>query len=141
MEEMIRIGEQNIRVAFDEHAVHITNEESLQNLLEAGGAAAIETLVQTVKQQFRQLWKRELDISDDSLAVEIWGHVYCGHLAETLDNLVSLQLITKLTDKVIGYCAVIDCGESGNDNNRLFWDMLAPFKEKLIHRLPDAPEA
>ncbi|WP_118950141.1 hypothetical protein [Taibaiella helva] len=137
MEQRINIREEEISVVFDEHAVHIANDEALKCLLEAGKAGALDELVCQLKQHFLQLFDRELDISDASLAVEIWGHVYFGYLATALDNLVRLQLITTLTDKVIGYCAMIDCGESGHDHNRFFWNMLAPFAAKIVHWLPD----
>ncbi|WP_118976914.1 hypothetical protein [Taibaiella koreensis] len=137
MEQQITIDGEEISVTFDEYAIHITNDEALKSLLETGKGKAIEALVVLLKQRFRQLFGKALDISDASLVVEIWGHVYFGYLAQALDNLVRLKLVTNLMDKVIDYCATIDCGEKEHDNNRVFWDMLAPFQSHIVGWLPD----
>ncbi len=137
---ILNIANQNITVLFQSHSVHITNDDALVRLLETNRAAVTEELVVAIKEQFKSLYAYELDISADSLAVEIWGHVYCAQLATIIQNLVRLKLLEKVTDKLIDYCAVIDCGEKGYDGNRFFWDMLAPFKSQIEGWLPDSEQ-
>lgn len=133
----INIYGHTITVLFQSHSVHITNDEALVRLLESDREQVTDELVRAIKEQFKLLYTYELDISDASLAVEIWGHVYCAELATVVQNLVQLKLLEKVADKVIGYCAMIDCGETGYDGNRFFWDMLAPFKTRIEGWLPD----
>jgi hypothetical protein len=132
----ISINGHSITVLFQPHSVHITHDEALVQLLENDREQATDKLVAAIRERFRLLYTCDLDINDASLAVEIWGHVYCAQLASVVQNLVQLKLLDKVADKVIGYCAVIDCGEKGYDSNRFFWDMLAPFKNMIGGWLP-----
>ncbi len=126
-----------ITVVFDEHALHITNDKELERLLSGDIERVTDILVSVVQKEFRTLHHRDLAISADSLAVELWGHVYCGQLAQAIAELVPLPLVAQFRDKVISYCEVIDCGEMRHDNNRLFWDMLAAFKSGIAGWLPE----
>jgi hypothetical protein len=126
-----------IEVFFQEHSVHITNNQELWKLVGANPKAATEALVGLIFTEFSELYDREFEIHPDSLIVEVWGHVYFEYMALILDNLVKLNLLTKVLDKLISYCEVIDCGEKGYDNNRSLWDMLAPFTSLIAGWLPE----
>ena len=132
----VMVSDHAVQVLFRAHSIHIDNDKSLKRLLEAG-VNDIDTLVLRIKQIFTTIYARDLDIDPDSLAVEIWGHVYCERLADLLADKIPLTLLDKITDRVIAYCEVIDCGEASYDGNRVFWNMLAPFKEAIVGRLPD----
>jgi hypothetical protein len=90
-----------------------------------------------VKKEYERLYKKELNISDASLAVEIWGHVYFEYFAIVFEKLVNMNLIKQMASKISSYCEIIDCGESEKDNNRFFWDILAPFKNQIAVLLPE----
>lgn len=127
----------HIEVFFEEHSVHITNNQELWQLIESNTVAATEALVNHILIEFSRLHGREFEVHPDSLIVEIWGHVYFEYMVLILDNLVKLKLITLVVDKLISYCEVIDCGEKGYDNNRSLWDMLSPFASLIAGWLPE----
>lgn len=138
MKHLFLLQGRSIEVLFDEHAVHITNNKELQQLIAADPEGNTRALAELILQQFEVCNKRSFALHPDSLIVEIWGHVYCEYLAQILDNLVKLQLVKALAGKVIAFCEVIDCGEPGHDSNRVLWDMLAPFTAIIAGWLPGA---
>lgn len=136
MEQQFLVRGWSIQVNMERHAVHIVNDKELWGLLNEQTEAATDDFISLLKQEYQRLFGQELDISDASLAVEIWGHVYCEYFAHVLDNIVDLNLIKQLTDKIAANCEIIDCGESSADNNRFFWNMIAPFKKQIAALLP-----
>ncbi|WP_379085787.1 hypothetical protein [Pedobacter sp. UC225_65] len=78
----------------------------------------------------------ELDITVDSMVIEIWGHVYASHLAKAIKNLIQLQLIADFANFIINRSDTIECGESEIDSNRRFWDILSNFKGAVLSFLP-----
>jgi hypothetical protein len=136
MEQHFLIKGHSIKVTFEKGIAHIYNNEELWNLLNEATEAATEELVNSIKQSYKELYGTEFNISNESLCVEIWGHVYFEYFAIVFEKLVSLNLIKQITHKISSYCEVIDSGESNTDNNRFFWDMLAPFKNQIASLLP-----
>lgn len=74
-----------------------------------------------------QLYEREigrpLEISRDSLAIEILGHVYISAFADLAKSIRSAELQAAV-QKLKKHTAVIDCGEIDVDTNRHVWDAL-----------------
>jgi hypothetical protein len=137
MKQVFALNGYHIEVFFEEHSVHITNNRELWQLIGMNPEASTAALVRQIFTEFARLHGREFDIHPDSLIVEIWGHVYCEYMALILGNLIKMKLTTLVMDKLISYCEVIDCGEKGYDNNRSFWDMLAPFTSLIAGWLPE----
>ncbi|WP_146146682.1 hypothetical protein [Taibaiella chishuiensis] len=125
-----------VEVLFQEGSVHIVNDTQLWALLEGKIKENTTTLVAWIVEQYRQLQGRDLAITGDSLAVEIWGHVYFEYYLLILKELVRLQLVADLLEPLLAKSDVIDCGETGYDNNRKLWDMLAPHKDFILGMLP-----
>jgi len=138
MERILTFGSIDIQVRLEPHIVRIVNDAALWQLVAAGDIRLVDALAEEIGGIYRETYREELRIAHDSLVVEIWGHVYCEYFALVLERLLQLKLIDRLADKVIGYCEMIDCGESGYDHNRWFWDMLAPFRSLIARLLPDA---
>jgi hypothetical protein len=136
MEQQFLVRGRSIKVTLREHSIHIVNDEELWRLLNGQAEAATDDLIEVVKREYERLFHMPLDISDASLAVEIWGHIYCDYFARILEETVDLNLVKQLTDKIASTCKVIDCGESSADNNRFFWNMVAPFKKQIAALLP-----
>ena len=137
MKHVFTLNGYDIEVFFEEHSVHITNNQELWQLVGANPEASTTALVRLIFTEFDRLYGREFNIHPDSLIVEVWGHVYFEYIALILDNLIKMNLVTQVMDKLISYCEVIDCGEKGYDNNRSFWDMLAPFTSLIAGWLPE----
>lgn len=136
MEKELQVLGRNIKVAMTQHKIKLVNDTELAALLAQQTEAATDALVTAMKTSFREQNGKEFDVSDHSVAVEIWGHVYAESFAEAVKSLSPFGFIDTLADKVIGHCEVIDIGETGRDSNRFIWDRLASFKSNIAALLP-----
>jgi len=137
MDTTLSVRGKNIQITFTQHKVKLTNNDQLAALLANNTEAATDELVAAIKTAFQRQNNRELDISNASMAVEIWGHVYAESFAAAVKSLSPFGFVDSLADKIIGHCAVIDMGEPGRDNNRFIWDRLASFKSNIAGLLPE----
>lgn len=136
MEQHFLVRGNSIKVQLEQGALHIANDKELWGLLNEETEAATDDFILLVKAEYKRLFNQTLNISDASLAVEIWGHVYFEYFALIFEKMVNMNLIKQMTHKITDYCEIIDCGESGKDSNRFFWDMVAPFKKQVAAMLP-----
>ena len=121
---------------FSLYTLRVTNDSELADLLKHDAAKATIELVVKLKAQYKELFQTDFTVSDNSIAVEIWGHVYAGRFAGWIQQLLSFSLIQKLAKKIIYHSAIIDIGERGHDQNRFVWNWLAPFKKLIEFFLP-----
>lgn len=136
MYKVISVQGKSLQLEIAQHKVKLANNEQLASLLEHNTEAATDELVTAIKTAFLQQNNREFDISNNSIAVEIWGHVYTENFAEAIKSLSPFSFIDSLADKIIGHCEIINIGESGHDNNRFIWNSLAAFKSNIAALLP-----
>ncbi len=134
--KLYRFDRGTVEVLFQQGSIHIVNDTALWTLLEGTVKENTITLVTWIREQYQALLGKDLDITDDSLAVEIWGHVYFEYYLLILKELVRLQLLNDLLEPLLAKSDVIDCGEAGLDNNRKLWDMLAPHRNFILGMLP-----
>lgn len=137
MQQTYQLYDTSIRVTFKENSVHITNDKELWQLMGQDKDQRTTELAALIRNDFKVLHNRDLNITTDSLVVEIWGHVYFEYWALAIDNLFKLKLISNLVDTAVQYSEIIDCGEEGFDNNRKLWDFLAPHKNRIATWLPE----
>ena len=76
-------------------------------------------LVKLIKADYLILIGNPLKITNASLMVEIWGHLYASKFAKLLERVVRFKIIEKIKER----SDTIDCGETGIDSNRKFWDL------------------
>ncbi len=136
MNKIIPIRSRQITVTFVQHAIRIVNNNELCALLASDTEAATDELVLALKAEYKTIVRASFQVSDASLAVEIWGHVYVDKFADIIKSLSPFAFIDGLADKVSHFCDVIDIGETGHDNNRFVWDGLARFKSAIAVLLP-----
>lgn len=136
MEKMYEMYGCSLMVAFENQLVRIKGQKALQKFLSTNIDNRSTTLAAQIKTDYLSLMGRELDISIDSLVVEIWGHAYASYFARALKNLISLQLIDDVANFIIDRSDVIDCGEAEVDSNRKLWDLLAGFRPMILAFLP-----
>ncbi len=136
MKITITIGNKNIEVQFSRHAVRIVNNNELTGLLTQNAKEATYVLIAAIKQKFRKQFQTDFHVSDASVAVEIWGHVYAGKWAVWMKSHSSVALIHKAAKKIIFHCDTIDIGETGHDSNRFVWDGLSHVASLLARLLP-----
>lgn len=124
---------EHITITYCDRLVQITCDDALKNYLEAPGNGALK-LSAHILAEYKKRRESELNISQDSLAIEILAHVYSDSFAEAVSAAgsrlpsVLSHTVHKLMKQVTVHTEIIDCGESSIDNNRRIWDALTPFK-------------
>ncbi len=136
MEKIVELNGCRLTVVFEPLLIRIKTPKVLKKLLAKDIDSRSVQLVKAIKQDYQALMGKELMISEDSMIVEIWGHIYAANLAKAIKNLIKLQLIENFADLIIERSEVIDCGESEVDSNRKVWDVLANFKGTILSFLP-----
>lgn len=136
MEKTYELNECELVVVFKNQLIRIKKPKALQKYLTLDIDQRSEVLVNSIKIDYLSLFGKELAISNDSLIIEIWAHVYASYFAKAMKNLISLKLVEEAADFIIKRSDIIDCDESEIDSNRKFWDILANFKGVILSFLP-----
>lgn len=105
----------------DRQWIRIRHDRDLEEALEALGNLPI---AEKAKEVYREAHGEDIQISDESLAVEIIGHVLPGDLSYKIQDLDLADGINELMDELQSHTDVIDCGEKEVDGNRFLWDLL-----------------
>jgi hypothetical protein len=134
MDITITVRGRTLRVCIQQHITRITNDKELTALLAHDTEAATGELITAIKARYQEEFGKELKVSDKSMAVEIWAHVYVEKFAKAI---ASLKVIRKLADAIIRRCEIIDIGEWGHDQNRFVWNALSIFKTVIAALLPN----
>ncbi|TKC12384.1 hypothetical protein FA048_01835 [Pedobacter polaris] len=135
-EKIYELSGHKLLVVFDEQLVRLKKPKALQKFLSTDIDIRSEVLANYIKQDYFLFIGKEFEITNDSLIVEIWGHVYASYFAKAMKNLVKLKLVENVADFIINRSDTIDCGEYEVDSNRKFWDILAKFKGIILTFLP-----
>src|SRR4051812_47049918 len=136
METTISVQGKNIQLEIGEHKIKLPINTDLTDLLANNTEASTDALVTAIKAAFNKQNNREIEVSNNSMAVEIWGHVYTESFANAVKSISTFKIIDGVLSKIIAHCEVIDIGEPGHDKNRFVWDMLAHFKSDIGSLLP-----
>ena len=131
MDKIITVQGKNIQMEMTQHKVKLVNNDQLSALLVHNTEASTDELVTAIKAAFQQQNNRDLDISNASMAVEIWGHIYAEKFADALKDIAPVKLISSLAQKITAHCEVINIGKKDHDNNRFIWDWLSVFKPAI----------
>lgn len=134
--EVYRYAGCQVAVLFENRSVHITNDKELWALLSEDMESRIPVFAAWIRAQYERLQGRKLDITADSLVMEICGHVYFDYYVQVIKEVVPIELFGDLLDRVNKASEIIDCGEAELDNNRRLWDALAPHKDFILKMLP-----
>jgi hypothetical protein len=135
MLKSISIRDKNIFVQLQETGIHIISDEQLLALVTEMPEAVTDELVLAIKREFRAQFNREFDVTDASMAVEIWGHIFAEKFANAVKVITPVTLVDELAEKICLRCKVINIGEKDHDNNRFVWDWLAAFKPVIASML------
>jgi hypothetical protein len=134
MDITITVRGKSLHIYIRQHIIRITNDDELIALLAHDTEAATGELITAIKVRYQEEFGKELKVSDKSMAVEIWAHVYVEKFAKAI---ASLRITRKLADAIIRRCEIIDIGEWGHDQNRFVWNALSIFKPLIAALLPD----
>ncbi len=132
---------QHITISYtiSDHGIHFNNDDALHELIKQSPKTGVKLLVKEVKHQFFLQNNRELQITDESLMTEIWGHYYFEVLFNTFKWIPKMFSFTKLIQLIETSTKEYDCAEKGTDPNRFIWDFLSYFKPIFKLFLRDKP--
>lgn len=130
--QLLNLYNHNIYVAFNEHEVHVKNNKVFNDLLK-NHILICRDIANNLKLTYRKIIKKDLNISADSIALEILGHVYPNRIASVIFKI--LPALNSIPGFVLDKTDTIDIGEIGYDSNRWVWDRLEPLYSAIIENL------
>jgi len=136
MEKIYHLENSEIKVGLEPKLVRVYSDTALWTFLKTNAGKRFKLLAETIKKDYATTFGNELEITNDSLIVEILVHVYCDYLGLRFNQIVKIKLIQNLVNKLLERAEVVDCGERSVDSNRWVWDLLARCKKQFIHILP-----
>lgn len=131
VEKVLVIGNYKTKVSFAKRLIRITNNDGFKKMLSDNLIENTKELVYIIKKNYQEAYGKELRISNHSMEVEIWGHVYGEYFIHDINKRLHWKITERLDRFVQKRCEVIDCGERKIDNNRLFWNVLGIGKKPL----------
>ncbi|MDZ5606941.1 hypothetical protein U2I54_07440 [Bacillus pseudomycoides] len=139
MYNKISFMEEELSILIRERSLHIENTDSLHRILKKKHTHL--KLAQYLKQEHTNQYGTILNISDQSLAIEIIGHVYIGNFADILKNIPRIPkiapIIVERAYRITDHTDIIDCGEKEVDSNRWVWDKLAVLYDAITNNMYD----
>ena len=116
-----------ISIKCNDKLVQIKNDKALNDFLNDPKSRGSVLIADYVLELYKKELGKKLNISRNSLAIEILGHVYMDVFAGLASTMKPLETAMK---SIRSHTDVIDCGEKDVDGNRFVWDDLAqgPFK-------------
>nr|WP_199156199.1 hypothetical protein [Pedobacter sp. ASV2] len=126
-----------IKIEFEPSLIRVYSNAVLWQFLKDDKKAKFKLLANFIKDEYLKQFNKSLQISNDSLIVEILVHIYCDYLGLIIHRVIKVKWIQYLLMKLIKRAEVVDCGEKKVDSNRWLWDFLARYKNSFIKILPD----
>lgn len=121
----------NISITYDKKWARIKVDSNLFNFLSLPGNGSL-SLADHILKEYQEIYNIPLDISRDSLAIEILAHTYAEAFSNALTTIGKklpndkLKALLDILEKIKEHTEIIDCGEKSVDSNRNIWDMLEP---------------
>lgn len=122
-----------VRLLLAEGAVCLYNSASLEDFLRKNSFDNALQLATWIRESYQAYFSKPLNVSEDSIAVEILGHVYFEDFMERLGNKIPLKIMDKICEKISEHCNEISVGEKEHDHNREFWDLVTPVVKKYYN--------
>lgn len=136
MNKVYELDGNKIKVSIEEGLIRLKSDKALWLYLDGATIEKTMKLVQIIKTDYKTEFGPKLKISDNSLTVEIWAHVYSHYFGLLIKRNNRIKCLKKLLVKVIKRAEVIDCGERHLDTNRWFWDLFSGMKKPISWFLP-----
>lgn len=104
--------------------LRIKNDDGFKDIYAKYGPT---TLSRALLAAYHIHYGEEIDITQNSLTVELWAHLYPDRIVNTLMGREVFSPFNKFLRRIKHSTKVIDCGEAHLDNNRWLWDFLSHF--------------
>ena len=119
--------ENGIGIVIEERVIRIANDWVLEAYLGRDKHKAC-LLAARLREMYRTSKGRDLNITDKSLAAEIYYHYRLQKISLAIEKKHGRSRPTRW---MIRHMKVIDCGEMQVDNNRFVWDIASRFWKKI----------
>lgn len=125
-----------ISICYKEQIVQIKTDKALLDYLSGPENGSIE-LAEQILARYKELFQKELKVSEESMSVEILIHAYMDVFARNVEKLVKMlpEAIGKglimCLKKMEASTEIIDSGEKEVDSNRFVFDGLVPYRKVL----------
>lgn len=122
-----------ISIRYKKQLVQIKTDKYLLDFLGEKGNGSLK-LSEYILEQYKSTFGYTLEISKESLSIEILVHAYLDVLSkgiEMMSKVVSPEVLNDLIlfmKKIEEHTEIIDSGEKQVDTNRHIFDSLVPFK-------------
>ncbi len=113
---------ENIELHMRERIIRVANDEPLMEYLIKEKRNGAYVLARYILAEYRQQFGTDLQITERSLACEIYWHYYVLKKAAAIEQRFGKK---RFTSWLIRHIDVSDCGEQKVDNNRWVWDLLS----------------
>ncbi|WP_051293409.1 hypothetical protein [Olivibacter sitiensis] len=136
MKKSYTINDCQVQVTFGHGTVHICNDMAFWQCVHQEPIKRVWALAALIKEDYIRHKGQALRISDRSLVVEIWGHLYYEYYVLRLKRRLNARWFDRLSVKLLKPADIIDCGEKGKDSNRWIWDLLSGAYGLIARSLP-----
>lgn len=126
----------NVGIRYSEHLVQIRTDAKLMKYLAEPGNGSLE-LADYIRDRYQIIFNEKLQISRESLSVEILIHAYLDVFSRGTEKLsvilpgeIKAKLV-KCMQSIEGHTQIIDSGELAVDSNRHIFDSLVPYRQAL----------
>lgn len=113
-----------IGIVCEDKCVRVRNDQTLVDFLNDPKTKGSLLIAEYARDLYEEQFGKPLGITQDSLAIEILGHVFVDKLAAAHEQL-KIRVADSFLDMIRLRMEVIDCGEADIDNNRRVWDALS----------------
>lgn len=124
--EKLSVYGYDLSVEFLPGLIRIKNDDLLKTMLKQPSNRS-GAIARKIRDRYYEIYGESINISTNSLAVEILGHVFPDQVFNAIKNIPTLE---NISNKILSHTNIIDCGE--NDDERWVWNLLAPFYEFIL---------
>ncbi|MBC6109388.1 hypothetical protein ACFOG5_03820 [Pedobacter fastidiosus] len=136
MNKVYELENCKIKVHLEPKLIRVYSNAELWRFFDGKLNSRFNLLTETIKTNYRNHFGVDLNITNDSLIVEIVVHVYCDYIGLGFNRFIKIRWIQKLVGKLLKRAEIVDCGEKGVDSNRWLWDFLSKYKAQILKLLP-----
>ncbi|MCZ4223050.1 hypothetical protein [Pedobacter rhodius] len=136
MDKVYELRNCEIKVRLDEGLIRVYSDKGLWCYLDNNIRLRTLELAKFIKIDYQKEVNKTLMISESSLMVEIWAHVYSDYFGLLIKRHLKIKWVQNLLQKGIERAEIIDCGEKKFDSNRWVWDFLSHFEQIISLFLP-----
>ena len=136
MNKIFELAGYELSVDFEPQLVRVYSNLQLWKFLNGDVGSRMQLLAGKIKAEYAALFGKRLNISTESLIIEILVHVYCDYLGLLFNRFVKIKWMQRIVIRLLKRAEVVDCGEHEVDSNRWIWNLFSRFNKVFIYFMP-----